>query len=224
VLITEQIIKFVNQTSKPAYMPKADEIISGLQSVVDANSPLAIIWHVVFYILITALMLHWKPSDRLFGLLLTIPLLSVAVLAWSSGNPFNGTFFSAITLMIFIFALKTDIHPVSFSPPPFMVIGLIMICFGLVYPHFIKPDSFLGYLYTSPLGLIPCPTLSILIGFVLLFNGFGSQAITLTFVIFGLFYGVFGVLKLAVYPDLFLLFGTISLLIRYLLVLRLPAL
>lgn len=205
-------------------MPKADEIISGLQSVVDTNSRIAILWHVVFYILIAALIFQWKPSDKLMGLLLTIPLLSVAVLAWLSGNPFNGTFFSALTLLIIIFAMKADSQPVCFSSPPFMIIGVLMICFGLVYPHFIRTDSIFEYLYASPLGLIPCPTLSILIGFVLLCNGFGSHAITLTFVIFGLFYGIFGVLKLAVYLDLFLVFGTISLLIKYLLAMRSPVL
>jgi hypothetical protein len=95
-----------------------------------------------------------------------------------------------------------------------------MIVFGMIYPHFINPDSFLKYLYGSPVGLIPCPTLSILIGFLLLYNGLGSQSLTLTFVIFGLFYGIFGVLKLAVYLDIFLVFGTISLLVKYIMSLR----
>jgi len=101
-----------------------------------------------------------------------------------------------------------------------MVIGILMIIFGLVYPHFVNTDSFLKYLYASPVGLIPCPTLSILIGFLLLYNGFGSQSLILTFVAFGLFYGLFGVLKLAVYLDIFLVFGTITLLVKYVLSLR----
>jgi hypothetical protein len=96
-----------------------------------------------------------------------------------------------------------------------MVTGILMIVFGLIYPHFISANSFLKYLYTSPVGLIPCPTLSILIGFLLLYNGFGSQPITITFIAFGLFYGIFGVLKLAVYLDIFLILGSIALLIKH---------
>jgi hypothetical protein len=92
-----------------------------------------------------------------------------------------------------------------------------MITFGLVYPHFINPDSIIKYLYISPAGLIPCPTLSVVIGFLLLYNGIGSQPITITFIVLGLFYGIFGVLKLAVYLDLFLLFGTIILIIKQIL-------
>jgi hypothetical protein len=91
----------------------------------------------------------------------------------------------------------------------------MMVVFGLIYPHFLHTDSILKYLYASPAGLIPCPTLSILVGFALIYNGFGSQPMTIAIFIFGLFYGLFGVLKLAVYPDLFLLFGTITLVIKY---------
>ena len=123
-------------------------------------------------------------------------------------------------VLIFIFGFKASNQPITISQFPFMVVGIMMIIFGLVYPHFISADSFLKYLYASPVGLIPCPTLSILIGFLLLFNGFGSQSITLTFIVFGLFYGIFGVLKLAVYLDIFLVFGTIALIVRYITALR----
>jgi len=64
-------------------------------------------------------------------------------------------------------------------------------------------------------GLIPCPTLSILIGFLLLYNGFGSQSLTLTFIVIGLFYGIFGVMKLAVYLDIFVAIGSITRLVKY---------
>ncbi len=151
---------------------------------------------------------------------LPVPLLSVAVFAWLSGNPFNGILFSLMTVLIFVFGFKVSNQPITISQVPFMVVGIMMIVFGLVYPHFISADSFLKYLYASPVGLIPCPTLSILMGFLLLYNGFGSQSITLTFIIFGLFYGIFGVLKLAVYLDIFLVFGTISLLVKYIISLK----
>ncbi|MCU0653355.1 MAG: hypothetical protein MUD10_03795, partial [Candidatus Pacebacteria bacterium] len=49
----------------------------------------------------------------------------------------------------------------------------------------------------------------------LVFNGLGSKSIMLTLIIFGLFYGVFGVLRLAVYLDIFLILGALVLLIKY---------
>ena len=202
-------------------MPKTEEIISGLRTIVNDYSTFAIIWHAVFYLLLAALIAKWQPSNKILGVLICLPLLSVAVFAWLSGNPFNGILFTIMAILIIIFGFKASNQPITISQVPFMVVGIFMIVFGLFYPHFISADSFLKYLYASPVGLIPCPTLSIIIGFLLLYNGFGSQSITLTFIIFGLFYGIFGVLKLAVYLDVFLVFGTIALIVKYFITLKL---
>lgn len=196
-------------------MLKSEEIITGLQTIVNEYSLFSIVWHVVFYVCIAALIAKWRPSNLLFALLICLPALSVAVFAWLSGNPFNGSLFILLAILILIFGLKASVQPINISQFPFVVAGILMIVFGLIYPHFIETNSVFKYLYASPVGLIPCPTLSILIGLVLLFNGFGSHAITLTLVVFGLFYGIFGVLKLGVYLDFFLVFGTIALLIKY---------
>lgn len=201
-------------------MPKTEEILNGIQGIVNNNSSVAIVWHVVLYALIIALLARWVPSTKLLLILLSLPLISVAIMAFTAGNPFNGTLFSILTVLTIFFGLKVSGQPVQTSGTVFMVIGILMIVFGLIYPHFVQEGSFVRYLYASPVGLIPCPTLSLLIGFLLVYNGFGSQSATLTFVIFGLFYGIFGVLKLGVYLDLFLVFGSLSLLVRYLMALK----
>ena len=201
-------------------MPDKEAILSGLQKIVNDYSIIAIIWHILFYALVVALIAKWLPSNRFLALLFCLPVLSVAVMAFMTGNPFNGILFSLLTLLLFIFGLRATVQPLQVSQIIFMVIGILMIVFGLFYPHFTQGDSFIKYLYASPAGLIPCPTLSIIIGFLLLYNGLGSQAITLLMVIYGLFYGLFGTLRLAVYPDIFLIFGSISLLVKYILSLR----
>lgn len=203
-------------------MLKSQEIIEGLQAIVNQNIMFSIGWHVAFYALIAALIAKWKPSNELFALLIGLPALSVAFFAWLSGNPFNGSMFSILAILVLIFGLKASNQSVQFSSVPFAVAGVGMILFGLIYPHFIEANSIFKYLYASPVGLIPCPTLSVMIGFLLLFRGFGSSYITLTLIVFGLFYGIFGVLKLAVYLDLFLVAGTITLLAKYFLTLRTP--
>jgi hypothetical protein len=140
----------------------------------------------------------------------------VGVFAWLSGNPFNGSLFIILAILILIFGSKASTKPIRVAQLPFAIAGIAMILFGLIYPHFIETNSVFEYLYKTPVGLIPCPTLSILIGFVLLFNGFGSHSLTLTLIVFGLFYGIFGVLKLAVYLDIFLVLGTTALLTKFL--------
>jgi hypothetical protein len=195
-------------------MPKSEEILNGLQTIVDNQTFIAMIWHIALYFLIICLFVNWHPTNRLMGILICLPFISVAILAWSYGNPFNGTLFTILAVLIFIFALRTSGMRVISSKWPFMVIGIIMIAFGFAYPHFLKATSLFEYLYASPFGLVPCPTLSAVIGFILLFNALYSPAISLTLIIFGLFYGLFGVFKLGVTIDLFLLMGSITLLLK----------
>jgi hypothetical protein len=88
-----------------------------------------------------------------------------------------------------------------------------MISFGWVYPHFLESGNWFNYLYAAPTGLIPCPTLSITIGFALLANGLSSRVWSLFLAIIGLFYGLFGIFRLEVHLDVGLLVGALLLFI-----------
>lgn len=197
-------------------MPNAQEILRSLQSIANNHVKVAILWHIVFYLALVLFISSWRPNGQLFVLILALPLLSVALFAWIAGNPFNGTLFSLLAVLVIVFGLKTSPEPVAVAAWPYLVIGMVMVVFGLVYPHFLQTESVFKYLYASPAGLIPCPTLSIVIGLLLIFNGTGFQSFSLALVIFGLFYGFFGVFKLGVRLDSFLIMGVITLLIKYL--------
>jgi len=95
-----------------------------------------------------------------------------------------------------------------------------MAAFGLVYPHFTHTASAIGYLYAAPTGLVPCPTLSLAIGVALIADGLGSRAFALLLAAAGLFYGIFGVVRLGVTLDLGLIAGAAVLLARRLTVPR----
>ncbi len=201
-------------------MPKPHEILNGLQTIVSNFSWYAILWHFVFYLLVIALMVKWTPSNRFMGIFLSLPLLSVAIFAWITGNPFNGMLFTIAFASILILGIRCTGTPITTSSFVYLIAGIIMVIFGLVYPHFLDTGSIAKYLYASPAGLIPCPTLSVLIGLLLIFNGLGSTYLTLSFIVLGLFYGLFGVFRLGVHLDLFLLGGTISLIVKYISMLK----
>lgn len=201
-------------------MPNQEDILNGLQIIVNNYSTFAIIWHIIFYLLLAAIVFIWQPSNRTLALIICLSVIPVATFAWLSGNHFNGILFTVLAILTFIFGLKASSDAIIASQITFVVIGILMIAFGLIYPHFISADSFLKYFYASPAGLIPCPTLSIIIGLLLVYNGLSSQPITLALIVFGLFYGIFGTLKLGVYIDLFLVFGTLSLLVKYIISVR----
>ena len=88
--------------------------------------------------------------------------------------------------------------------------GAAMIAFAWTYPHFLAGSS-TWYLVAAPLGLVPCPSLAAAIGFALLGGGLGSRASSLTLASLGLFYGLFGVLRLGVLLDVGLVLGAAAL-------------
>lgn len=65
------------------------------------------------------------------------------------------------------------------------------------------------YLFAAPTGLIPCPTLSVVMGFAIIYRAFNSYAWSITLLVAGLFYGIFGIFKLHVWLDIGLLLGSI---------------
>jgi hypothetical protein len=92
-----------------------------------------------------------------------------------------------------------------------LIAGSGMVLFGWFYPHFLETSSLVPYVYAAPTGLIPCPTLSMLTGLILMLRGLGSRTFSFVFAALGLFYGMFGVVRLGVWLDLVLLIGSLVL-------------
>ena len=152
----------------------------------------------------------WRPSRRLAGAGLVLPLLSVSVLAGISGNPFNGAVFGVAAALLLVLSFRLP-GSVAFGAPWLVALGALLFAFGWLYPHFLEPGSFLRYLYAAPTGLVPCPTLSAVIGLGLMLGGLGSHAWSLTLAVLGTLYGVIGTFRLLVAIDSVLLAGAIAL-------------
>lgn len=195
-------------------MPTPEEILQGLQEIANDFTHYAIMWHILFTFLLFALLLRWKPANNFLSALMALPLASVSIFAWITGNPFNGIVFGLFAILLFIFGSKNNRERIGLAAPFWSITGLLIVIYGLVYPHFIHAESLLTYFYASPVGLVPCPTLSTVIGFALILNGFRSKAWSVILVIIGLFYGIFGVLRLHVYLDTGLIIASLLLLIH----------
>ncbi len=189
------------------------DILEGLATIVKNFRFIAILWHIVFAIVIVLLITGWRPSRKFAAVALSTPLFSVGIFAWLQSNPFNGIVFllSGILLVIVGFRLPGDM--LQRAPSWSLVIGFLMITFGWVYPHFLKSGHWYEYLFAAPTGLIPCPTLSITIGFALLANGMSSRVWSIFLAGIGLFYGLFGAFRLGVKIDVALFFGALTLFI-----------
>lgn len=192
-------------------MPSSRQILDALARIASEWQEIAIAWHAALGILLIALMLGWRPRRRFAGVLLVGPLVSVSGLAWRTGNPFNGLFFTAAVIALAVVALRLPLALVRIGPPWVAIPGGFLIAFGWVYPHFLETDSWTEYLYAAPLGLVPCPSLSAMVGITLLFDGLGSRAWSLLLAAAGILYGLFGAFGLGVMIDLVLLAGAVML-------------
>ncbi len=197
-------------------MTSSDQIISVLSEIANKWQPIAIFWHVYFTIFILTLIFGIRPSKRVSGILLSLPLLSVSTLFWLAGNPFSGITFAISGCALIIIAGRLPAERVRLSLLWIRVSGLFMVIFGWIYPHFLETDSIITYLHSAPTGLIPCPTLSIVIGIVMILGFLDSRAYSIVLGAMGIFYGSFGVMFLSATLDFILLLGAIFILIAVL--------
>ena len=195
-------------------MPTSQEILQELTAIANENLWLAIAWHIAIVAGLVPIVLGWRPHRLLALVALILPLASVSTLAWVYGNPFNGIAFSVLGGLLLAVGLWLPPAKVSSGPIWTQLMGAILLAFGWGYPHFLSGHASIEYLYAAPTGLVPCPTLSLVIGLALLANGFGSRVWSLTLAAVGLFYGAFGALRLGVTMDWVLLLGAAALLVN----------
>jgi hypothetical protein len=192
-------------------MPRPEVILAGLEVIAQRYALLAIGWRVAILACLVAAAFGWRPSRRVAAGLLLAPLACVALLALGSGQPFNGIVFSILVAALAWVGLRLT-GPLA--PPPgrwSLAAGAAMITLGWAYPHFLAASGRLAPLYAAPTGLVPCPTLALVIGFSLLLGGLGSASWRAILSVSGLFYGVFGAWRLGVRLDVLLALGALAL-------------
>jgi hypothetical protein len=192
-------------------VPSPDALLTMLGAIANDWRWLAIAWHLLFATLFFALMAGWRPHARLLGRVLLAPLLSVSFVAWMSGNPFNGMMFAVLAAALAWSVASVGDTSVTLVPSTWLAAGGVITVFGWTYPHFVKTESWLSYVYASPFGILPCPTLAVVIGVTLMvrhLNAIGWQA---ALIVAGLLYGAIGVFRLGVVLDWGLLLASSAL-------------
>lgn len=194
-------------------MPSSEQILNSLHTVANQWQMVAILWHGYFAVLAVALLAGIRPSRRVGGILMGLPLLSVSLFAWLSANPFNGLVFAITGGTLLILAMRQPATRLRIAPRWGVIAGIVMFLFGWAYPHFLDTASPVPYLYAAPTGLIPCPTLSIVIGLALIVDRLEARTWSLVLGAAGIFYGLFGALRLGVAIDWMLFLGASILII-----------
>jgi hypothetical protein len=193
-------------------MPSSTEILAGLRQIANEAFAFGVGWHIVVGTVLIALSFRWwRPSPRLMGELAGLPFASVSAFAWAFDNPFNGVLFALVAVALALAARRAPLAEGRRHRTWAAVLGWLLIAFAWSYPHFLVVRAPLAYLYGAPMGLIPCPTLALVIGFALMGYGPSGRAWSGILASAGLFYALFGVLRLGVMIDLILLVGALGL-------------
>lgn len=195
-------------------MPTPSEILAGLTRIANEAFAVSVAWHVAVALSAVALLLGARPSSRAAALALSLPLLSVSAFAWRYANPFNGAVFALVAIVLAWLAMRAPSRALALRTPWSVIAGCGLIAFGWVYPHFLVDRAPTTYLVAAPLGVIPCPTLSLVTGAALLVDGLAARAWRWVLASTAAFYGLFGVLRLGVWIDLVLLVGAIAMLVQ----------
>jgi len=135
----------------------------------------------------------------------------VAVLAWLSWNPFNGLMFTTLAALLLRSAQHLPRSGVIRVSRGWRLPGGVLVAFGWLYPHFLITDRWAAYAYASPFGLLPCPTLSVVVGLTLVVGGFRSVGWNAMLAAAAILYGAIGVFRLGVVLDLWLFAGAMLL-------------
>lgn len=190
-------------------MPSPAEILAGLTAIANRYVGVAVAWHVLLAIFLLCMLLGWKPNSRAAGALLCLLPVSAAALAWMSGNPFNAAVLGLLTAVL-VWASQAHRPVAEARPMPWLGAGVL--AYGWVYPHFLESAPAVAYAVASPIGLVPCPTLAVLVGIALRRPRVFSRLWLRALVAAGVFYGAFGVVRLGVWIDIGLVAGALALL------------
>jgi hypothetical protein len=188
-------------------MSSSPALVAALAEIAQRSVWIAVFWHAAIVLGVIAFGLGWRVSRMKALCLMSLPVMSVSALAWLHGNPFNGAIFAALAVVMLIAALSLPPATVENEPGWPVVAGGLLVAFAFVYPHFLDELPALSYLAAAPLGVLPCPTLALIVGLMLAGGGMGSRTLSLGFATVAGFYSLFGFLVLGVEIDLVLLAG-----------------
>ncbi len=190
-------------------MPSAESILAGLTRIANDAFVLAVVWHAILASILVFFALR-GPLPRAGTVLASAPLASVSALAWAFGNPFNGAVFALLAASLAVLgALRHEGDPPR--PTWARVAGALLLAYAWVYPHFLELGP-LAYLVGAPMGLVPCPTLALVLGLALLGVVRARRAWSFVLAGAGVLYATIGVLRLGVVLDVPLFMGAVALL------------
>ena len=183
----------------------SEQILAGLQITVDTYSGLRVVHHLFLIVVFIFFIFFKEKVSRLVSLYILLAFLTIFL---TSLAPIRNIFYLIVFGFLTILAILEFLNPkndysMKGAPTINIIIALVAGFLGFWYPHFV--EGYFKALYASPYGVIPCPTLLVILSFFLVFYPYTNRFFHWVLAIVGLFFGFFGLFVLKVRIDLALL-------------------
>jgi len=195
---------------------RTPEAITGMLENVSAEArSYSAFVHLLFLAVAGAGLFMKKFRTTLFSLFigylsLSATVVSVMYLIWP-----NIILFGTLFVLIVHACLARQLHFDFRSPSgPDMLFGLSGLVFGFWYLHWVESPIWLNALLYSPLGVVNCPTLSVICGFIILSGTPRSAVLETAAAVATLYFGLFRIFRLGAYIGIVLILCGFYLLLR----------
>jgi predicted CoA-binding protein len=194
-------------------MSNRDLLLNELTLLANGRIYVALFWHVVLYAALAWAMLSRRgPARSAVALLLLTPVVSATTLAWLRGDLAHALWLTALIAALSVVTIHLPSTPPERTHGWRAWLGWAALALAASYPHYVQVEHASAYLLYAPLGVLPAPTLALLLGASLLLGGLGSRAWSYAVSACAFGVGVLGAFVLEVWIDLALVVAALALL------------
>ena len=188
-------------------------ILTYLEKISNGCLPVNFVMHMAVIALVTVMIVKKGKLHKAY-MIIPIGILVLSVLAHAIvyGNPFHMITFALFAVSFLVFYKKNQTW-MQLEASVLNGLAGIVILSGFWYPEFVHTGK-IGSLLLSPVGVVPCATLLVTVGFFTLYSDYLSRGLCVAGVAMAAIYGIVGVFVLDVEYDVFLLAAEILLLVK----------
>lgn len=196
-------------------MVPPESITTDLQRVSGELKTVSLVIHILFICVVAAGLFIRRARQVLFGAFISLISLSAVIIAAVYTIIPNFIIFSLFfVLIIHAWLTKRLNFELKNTNRLNIYFGTVALLFGFWYLHWVESPILWNALWFSPMGIINCPTMLTVCGFLCLTGEPRSRILEFMVAITTLYFGFFGVFRLGAYVDIVLIVCAVFLLIR----------
>jgi hypothetical protein len=197
------------------FMKTPEAIISMLENIAKEVKNYSAFVHILFLVVIGLGLLVKKIRNSLFSLFIAFLSLSATIISVKYVIAPNiiifGMFFVLIIHAYLTKNLNFDLKNIA---PANLFFGILGLVFGFWYLHWVESPVWLNAFLYSPLGVVNCPTMVTVCGFLCLSQKPRSAILEAAVALITLYFGFFGIFRLGAYVDVSLILCGLFLIVR----------